>query len=91
MIKFWGGLDVTNDKRFILCPGARRLAYITIMLVIAEVIYILFYVKGMSGAEMIYEMELLRRMISDTLGSILVSLGGVIAFDLCYKYYEKGK
>lgn len=82
---------MTNDKRFMLCRGARRLAYITITLVIAEIIYILFYIRGMSGAEMIYEMELLRRMISDTLGSILVSLGGVIAFDLCYKHYEKDK
>lgn len=82
---------MANDKRFALCPGARKLAYITIMLVVAEIIYILFYVRGMSGAEMIYEMELLRRMISDTLGSILVSLGGVISFDLCYKHYEKGK
>lgn len=82
---------MTNDKRFMLCPGAIKLAYITIMLVIAEIIYILFYVSDMSGAEMIYEMELLRRMISDTLGSILVSLGGVIAFDLCYKHYEKSE
>ncbi len=68
-----------------LCRGARRIALLTLPLILFEIAYIIIFIKDLSGAEILANREVLHLMLEDTFASAVTSLGGVLFYDYYFK------
>lgn len=68
-----------------LCRGAELIARITLPMILLEIAFIFFFTRGMSAYELTAHIDVVMKMIEDTMSSIALSLGGVLLFDLFFK------